>query len=179
MTGFRSATGTGAVRRAAVGAAGSPPLDWDVVADLKARVASRLASARSDPGRAGDDRCDWSEADQRALAVSLILAELEQWALRRASTGLPVADPETERAVAAAVLTALFGMGRLQPLLERADVEVVHIHGADRVVLELAGGRLEAAAPITDSDAALVELLAGWAARAGRTGWSSPRRMSC
>ena len=108
--------------------------------------------------------------DQRALAASLVLREIEQWALTQATAGRPVPDPDTERALASAVTAALFGMGRLQPLLERADVENIHVHGADRVVLELAGGRVEVAAPVAGSDEELVELLTGWAARAGQTG---------
>jgi hypothetical protein len=131
-------------------------LDWDVVADLRARVASRLESERSDPRWAGLGRSGLSEADQRALAASLVLGEIEKWAQIRARAGLRVAEPDTERALAAAVLAALFGMSRLQPLLEREDVENVHVHGVDRVVLELAGGRLEAAAPVAGADAELL-----------------------
>jgi len=37
-------------------------------------------------------------------------------------------------------------------------------------VLELADGRREIGPPIAESDAELVELLTGWAARAGQTG---------
>lgn len=178
MTGSPSAGGTevsttvaaGDFRRGVGGPVAGPSLDWGVVAGLRARVASRLESERSGSGRAGAERRALSDADQRALAASLVLQEIEQWALTQANAGRPVADRDTERALAAAVTAALFGMGRLQPLLEREDVENVHIHGADRVVLELAGGRLEAAPPVAGSDGELVELLTGWAARAGQTG---------
>jgi Flp pilus assembly CpaF family ATPase len=161
------------------------PVDWSVVAELRARVAARLDTERArprrpGPGDAGPGRnsslgvgvsdAGLSDADERALAASLIGQEIEQWALARATAGWPATDRETERALAAAVTAALFGMGRLQPLLDRGDVENIHIHGADRVVLELTGGRLEAAPPVADSDAELVELLTGWAARAGQTG---------
>ena len=159
---------------------GAAPVDWSLVAQLRARVAARLDTERALPGRSGPGGASTgqstspggglSEADERALAARLIGQEMERWALAQATAGWPAADRETERALAAAVTAALFGMGRLQPLLDREDVENIHIHGADRVVLELAGGRLEAAAPVAASDAELVELVTGWAARAGQTG---------
>lgn len=139
-------------------------VDWTLVGQLRARVAQRLETERGRPGR------ELSDADERALAASLVGAEIEQWAVARTAGGLPALDRDGERAVAAAVLAALFGLGRLQPLLDREDVENVHIHGADRVVLELADGRTEAGPPVAGSDAELVEMLTGWAARAGQTG---------
>lgn len=143
----------------------SPGVDWALVGQLRTRVAHRLQTERN---RSGGPAL--SDADERALATSLIITEIEQWAVSRTANGRTALDQDDERALAAAVLAALFGMGRLQPLLDREDVENVHIHGADRVVLELAGGRLEAASAVAASDAELVELLTGWAARAGQTG---------
>jgi pilus assembly protein CpaF len=148
---------------------GSVAVDWELVAQLRTRVAARLETDRAGP--AGQEApVQLSAADERALAASLIVGEVEQWALSRAMAGLPTPDRESERALAAAVTAALFGLGRLQPLLERQDVENVHIHGADRVVLELADGRLETAEPVAGSDGELVEMLTGWAARGGQTG---------
>jgi len=144
--------------------AAAPGVDWVLVGQLRARVAQRMETERGRPGR------ELSDADERALAASLVSAEVEQWAVSRTASGVPALDRDGERAVAAAVLAALFGLGRLQPLLDREDVENVHIHGADRVVLELADGRTEPGPPVAGSDAELVEMLTGWAARAGQTG---------
>jgi Flp pilus assembly CpaF family ATPase len=70
-----------------------------------------------------------------------------------------------------AVWAALFGLGALQPLLEREDVENIHIHGHDRIALELADGRVEWwPYPVAASDADLVRLIAEFAARLGQTG---------
>lgn len=137
-------------------------VDWQMVAQVRARVAGRLEAERGPAGL--------SERDERALAASLVGQEIEAWALARAAAGLPAVDRDLEREVAAAVTAALFGLGRLQPLLERADVENVHIQGYDRVELELADGSREQVAPVAGSDAELVEMLAGWAARLGQTG---------
>jgi len=148
----------------AVGGDSAAP-DWAAVAELRARVAARLQAERARVDRAG-----LSEQDERMLAAGLVGEEIEQWALARAAAGLPGLGRAAERALADAVAAALFGLGRLQPLLDREDVENIHIDGHDKVTLELAGGRREPAGPIAGSDAELVELLAGWAARAGQTG---------
>jgi pilus assembly protein CpaF len=146
------------------GAMASAAVDWETVAQLRARVATRLEAERARLGG------QLSDADEHALALSLVAAEIEAWTLTRAGTGLPSLGEDAERALGAAVTAALFGLGRLQPLLEREDVENIHIHGADRVVLDLADGRREIGPPIADTDAELVELLTGWASRAGQTG---------
>jgi len=145
--------------------AGTGGPDWAVVAELRARVAGRLQAERTRPDRAG-----LSEQDERMLATGLIGEEIERWALARAAAGLPAVGRPAERTLAEAVTAALFGLGRLQLLLDRQDVENIHIHGHDQVTLELANGSKQPAGPIAGSDAELVEMLAGWAARAGQTG---------
>lgn len=155
---------------------GRGPVDWQLAARLREDVAARLETERT---RRGDPDSmtspelglsGWSEADERALAASLVAAQVEQWAVSQVMAGLPAPDRDTERALAAAVTAALFGLGRLEGLLARDDVENIHIHGADEVVLELADGRLEPAEPVAASDGELVDLVTGWAARAGQTG---------
>jgi Flp pilus assembly CpaF family ATPase len=140
-------------------------VDWAVVGQLRAAVAARLQAER---GRS--DRAGLSGQDERMLAAALVGEEIERWAVARAAAGLPALGRAAERALAEAVTAALFGLGRLQPLLDREDVENILIEGHDKVTLQLAGGREEPAGPIAGSDAELVELLAGWAARAGQTG---------
>jgi pilus assembly protein CpaF len=157
-------------RRAGAAGAGwaardSAVLDWAVVGQLRAAVAARLQAERGRPDRAG-----LSGQDERMLAAGLVGEEIERWAVARAAAGLPALGRAAERALADAVSAALFGLGRLQPLLDREDVENILIDGHDKVTLQLAGDRLERAAPVAGSDAELVELVAGWAARAGQTG---------
>ncbi len=139
-------------------------VDWGVVSRLRAGIAVRLEEQRRRPGYEGMDA-----ADERALAVSLLGEEIEAWLVELTAAERPAPEPEAERRLRAAVLAALFGLGRLQPLLERPEVENIHIQGCDRVLLELADGRWEQAPPVADSDAELVELLAIYAARAGQT----------
>lgn len=139
------------------------PVDWAVVAELRTRVAGRMQAESS----TGGGRL--SGPDERALAAGLVAEEIERWALAQAGAGRPAAGRAVERALAAAVTSALFGLGRLQALLDREDVENIHIHGYDRVRLELAGGRWEPGPAVADTDAELLDLLTGLAARSGQT----------
>ena len=59
--------------------------------------------------------------------------------------------------------------GAIQPLLEREDVENIHILGHDNVVLSLADGNRVPAPPVADSEEDLVTLIRHLAATAGHT----------
>ena len=66
---------------------------------------------------------------------------------------------QEEEEVAQGIHAALFGVGRLQPLLEDPDVENIDINGYDNVFIQYADGREERGAPVADSDDELVELV--------------------
>ncbi len=63
----------------------------------------------------------------------------------------------------------LMGGGSLAPLLEREDVENIHILGHDNVVLSLADGTRTMAPQVADSEADLVMMIRHLAATAGHT----------
>lgn len=142
-----------------------PPVDFAVVSLLRAQVADRLEQER----QAG--RYDgYTSEDERVRAVALVGEALEDWIEGRAREGQPPPSTDEEQTLREAVLAALFGLGRLQPLIEREDVENIHIHGHDHVALELADGRLVFTdTPVADSDADLVTMLSGYASRMGQT----------
>ena len=58
-----------------------------------------------------------------------------------------------------AVENAVFGYGRLQPLLDLPDVENIEIHGWNSVVVQYGDGRREKMPPVADSDDELVEAI--------------------
>ena len=66
---------------------------------------------------------------------------------------------QEEEEVSQGIHAALFGVGRLQPLLEDPDVENIDINGYDNVFIQYADGREERGAPVADSDDELVELV--------------------
>ena len=69
--------------------------------------------------------------------------------------------------VAAAVHAALFGVGRLQPLLEDPDVENIDINGCDRSSSATPTAARSCSNPVAESDEDLVELIQVLAAYVG------------
>lgn len=155
-----------AVRAAAVGpaqdddAAGTPGLDHTLVREIRREVSDRLAVALhaepvTDPGV------------RRAWARSILSTVLQERARARVLGGEPAWSVGEELAVADAVMAQLFGLGRLQPLIDDPEVENIEVNGCDRVWVSYADGREEQVAPVADSDAELVELLQALVARTG------------
>ena len=87
----------------------------------------------------------------------------------RSATGARRWRPEEEEAAASAIHAALFGVGRLQPLLDNPDVENVDINGCDRVFVGYSDGREELHEPVAETDEELVELIQVLAANVGLT----------
>lgn len=162
--GHRPAPGQAGRPTAATRPGGTDPA---VVAQVREAVAARLERAEA------ADRQDGrvlSPADERQRARQMIAEATEAWVHGRTARGLPPPGLAVERAVADAVFDALFGLGALQPLVDRDDVENIHVHGHDKVALELADGSVEWwPHPIAASNADLVDLLAIYAARLGQT----------
>ncbi|MGE0512244.1 MAG: CpaF family protein, partial [Acidimicrobiia bacterium] len=80
-------------------------------------------------------------------------------------------DPMTvsaENALADAVLDAVFGLGRIQPLLDDDEINDIHIRGCEPVRLKMRDGSRRQVAPVVTTDDELVELIRRAAARGGR-----------
>ena len=84
-----------------------------------------------------------------------------------------------EDALADAVFAALFGLGRLQPLVDDPLVENIDVDGCDRVWMSYADGRLQPGPSVADSDAELVETVQSYAAHTARAAGSSPPPGRC
>ena len=82
--------------------------------------------------------------------------------------GKPRLSDEDEREFRAQA-RGIMGGGALVPLLERADVENIHILGHDNVILSLADGNRIQAAPLAASEEELVMMIRHLAATAGHT----------
>jgi Flp pilus assembly CpaF family ATPase len=119
-------------------------------------LATRLqASPVSDP------------AVRRELARALAADVLATRSVQRAHAGLPAWTASQEFAISDAVIAALFGLGRLQPLVDDADIENIEANGCDDVWLSYADGRQERGPAIAASDAELIELIQSLGARTG------------
>jgi Flp pilus assembly CpaF family ATPase len=108
-------------------------------------------------------------ADRRELARDLTVARLGQLAATALQRGTPPLPPEQERAVVVAVLDGLFGLGRLQRLIEDPTVENIDVNGCDEVWVTRADGSKERADPVADDDEELVAMVRAAAARFGAT----------
>jgi len=140
-------------------------VDHALVKRLRGEVGDRLAEQRRLDAAGG--ALPMSGEDERQFARALITQALENHARAEIMAGRPPLTAQLEADLAEAVHAALFGVGRLQPLLEDQQIENIDINGCDRVFLGYADGREVMADPIADSDEELIELIQTLAAYSG------------
>ena len=140
-------------------------IDHDLVRTLRVQVADRLNEQRRRDQIAGVTAM--SADDEREYARSLIVQVLEDHARYEVAEGRRPISPEDEAEVATAIHSALFGVGRLQPLLQDPEVENIDINGCDQVFVQYGDGREERHPPVAESDEELVELIQVLAAHTG------------
>ncbi|WP_129337190.1 CpaF family protein [Cellulomonas endophytica] len=139
---------------------GAGEVDLGVVRQIRQVVAERLAHRlQASPVE--------SAAGRRELARALVQGELADRARDQARTGAVPWSVETEIATGQAVMAALFGLGRLQPLVDDPSVENIEVDGCDQVWVSYADGTDRRHPPVADSDAELIETLQLLAARTG------------
>jgi pilus assembly protein CpaF len=142
-------------------------IDHELVRRLRMGVAERLNDQRRQDATNGVP--PMSPEDEREFARSLVVQVLEDYARREIAEARVPPSPEEEAGLAAAIHSALFGVGRLQPLLDDPDVENIDINGCDTVFVGYSDGREELVEPVADSDEELVELVQLLGAYSGLT----------
>jgi Flp pilus assembly CpaF family ATPase len=140
-------------------------VDHSIVKRLRGDVGDRLAEQRRRDAAAGLQ--PMSGEDERQFARAVIAQVLEEHARGEITMGRPPPDAAEEEELASAIHAALFGVGRLQPLLDDQQIENIDINGCDRVFLGYADGREEMGEPVADSDEELIELIQILAAYSG------------
>lgn len=135
---------------------------WQEVEALRAQVSTALAQHEA--------ALTADEQTQREIGRSLLESHLRehQGALMR--EGHRRWDPSYADGLKKAVMAALFGLGRLEPLVEQDTVENVEITGCDQVLVLHSDGRRERAGPVADSDERLIRDLAFLASRRSASG---------
>ncbi|MDR2896926.1 MAG: CpaF/VirB11 family protein [Propionibacteriaceae bacterium] len=136
-------------------------LDWPTVAQLRQQASNRL-SHRLANRHVSDD-------EQRLTGIAIIddlLDERDSDDLRR---GLAPTPQTARQLLRQAVIDAVFGLGRLQPLIDDQSIENIIITGCDRVWLELADGSMLTGPAVADSDEELIDFLSFIAARSAST----------
>jgi Flp pilus assembly CpaF family ATPase len=140
-------------------------VDHSLVKRLRQEVGDRLAQQRRLDAASGLPQM--SGEDERQYARALISQVLDEFARGEITAGRRPPNAEEEEALAAGVHAALFGVGRMQPLLEDPEIENIDINGCDRVFIGYADGREAMGEPVADSDDELVELIQVLAAYSG------------
>jgi len=132
-------------------------MDHALVKRFRQEVGDRLANQRRDDAAVGLP--PMSPEDERQFARAVIAQVLEEFARQEIAAGRAPLEAEEEEAVAAGVHAALFGVGRLQPLLDDPEIENIDINGCDNVFVSYADGRELSVEPVADSDDELVDLI--------------------
>ncbi|HSZ41308.1 MAG TPA: ATPase, T2SS/T4P/T4SS family [Trebonia sp.] len=140
-------------------------MDHGLVKRLRGEVGDRLSDQRRMDQANGMQ--PMSGEDERQFARALIAQSLENHARTEIMAGRPPLTAQQEEDLAEAIHAALFGVGRLQPLLEDQQVENIDINGYDRVFIGYADGREVMGDPVAESDEELIELIQTLAAYSG------------
>ena len=133
-------------------------IDWSAVAQLRAEAAQRLSTWAG--------QSDLSEAERRALGRRIVDDLLGERAATLLRAGRAAPDGATERATADAVLDMLFGLGRIQPLVDDPLIEDIYITGCDPTWLTFFGQPARPGPAVADTDQELIDFLAFIASRA-------------
>jgi pilus assembly protein CpaF len=140
-------------------------MDQSLVRRLREEVAEVLARQRREDAANGLPQM--SAEDERQFARAVVGRVLETHARGEIASGRTPPSAIEEQELADGIHAALFGVGRLQPLLDDPMVENVDINGCDRVFVGYADGHEELGQPVADSDDELVELIQTLAAYSG------------
>jgi pilus assembly protein CpaF len=141
--------------------------DYALVQQLRSAVATGLRDARR--RRAEDGKPDLIGEDEQQLGRSLIAAALDSHRRSLVAEGAVLPSPEQDAVLAGAIEAALFGLGRLEPLLADPTCVHVEINGHDRVWLYRDDGRIDPGPAVADSDAELIDWVRAAATYSGLT----------
>lgn len=134
--------------------------DWGLVRALRQQAADKLSVQLQN--RSGLD-----EAARHELGRRIVMDLLTSYADEAQLDGVKTFTVEEIHDLATAVVDALFGLGRLQGLVDRTDLENIEAYGHDEVWLEHSDGSLTPGPPIADSDEEMLEQLQFLASRNG------------
>jgi len=132
--------------------------DPKLVRELQDRVAVRIANKQG--------HFDSLDAESRRLATrDLVGQELDTWVAHLASKGMAAPPVEAEDQLIDAVLAALGGLGRLEPLLTRTDIEDIYFTGCEPTILRMADGSKVEGPRLGETDQEVTQLFEQLAAR--------------
>jgi pilus assembly protein CpaF len=124
---------------------------------IREQVADDLAGSLAVP-LAADDRREFAR-QQVFVHLDDLTSGSGEWS--------SLANTADEQELAQTVLDSLFGMGRLQVLIDNPEIENIDVNGCDRVWAAFADGSKRLMQPIADSDEELIDLIRSAASRFG------------
>jgi type IV secretory pathway ATPase VirB11/archaellum biosynthesis ATPase len=133
-------------------------IDWTQVAELRTQASEMLTGALQ-------DRSHLEPHQQRELGRSIIVELLQTTAANNLAVGRRAWSMDEQDRIGQAVFDALFGLGRLQPLVDDEQVENIEITGCDQVLLEYTDGTLRPGPAVAESDQELIDFLVFLASR--------------
>jgi Flp pilus assembly CpaF family ATPase len=104
--------------------------------------------------------------DRREFARQQIFSHLDDL-VDEGGKGWAPTGPDDEQGLAQSVLDALFGLGRLQELVDNPEIENIDINGCDRVWATFADGSKRLMPAIAESDEELIDTVRSAASRFG------------
>jgi pilus assembly protein CpaF len=130
-------------------------LDWTQVVDLRRRASEIITDEATEYAQSTGRPL--ADEDRLLLGRSIIRRVVGDHVRYLHRSGAELWSAAQEEAYVTAVEDAVFGYGRLQPLLEMPDVENIEIHGWNSVVVQYGDGRRRQMPPVAESDAELIE----------------------
>ncbi|HHW82880.1 MAG TPA: CpaF family protein, partial [Actinomycetales bacterium] len=134
---------------------------WSEIEGLQARISVQLAEEI--------ESRDLTDAEQQDVGRRLIEDTLREHVRALVAAGSPPWDAVYTQRVKDALINKLFGLGRLQELVDDETVENIEITGYDQVLLLHSDGRRTVADPVAESDEQLIRDLAFIASRRSRS----------
>src|SRR6478735_4439852 len=132
-------------------------MDQQLLRDLRKEVAESLSAQRREDSANGLPTM--SSEDERQYARAVIARVLEGHAAREIAAGRTPPSVTEESELAEGIHAALYGVGRLQPLLDDPEVENIDINGCDAVFVGYANGEEKRFPPVAETDEELIELV--------------------
>ena len=130
-------------------------LDWAQIKSLRIAATNAITEQRS---------ANATDEEERALGKRVIAELVERLVADEMRLGMRPSEGRPEK-IRKAVYDALFGLGRLQPLIDSKWIENIEMHGCDVVHIELIDGTMCDGPAVADSDDELIADLQFWASR--------------
>lgn len=148
--------------RVDAGSDGVLPVDWSIVFELRTLAAEAMSQLK-------ETRQFQDKREEQECGTNVIAQQMAALITRRSAKGLQPPTVEEEDRIIDAVVASMYGLGRLQPLVDNPEIEDIQISGCDEVFLSYADGRVERGPAVADSDEELLNNIQLIASRLGRT----------